>query len=172
MKWMLFVFGFWISAIIIRTVLYRNFRETERSNAAFHSGAGCVQQGENAMKGLVSILALAIGLAFTLPAFAGDVAIAKTEADCKKAGGSGMLRPITCAERCNDFLTWGRRLRVGKPSPSALGRYFHSRQPRSRLWLMQASGPTWPSSSPPNTESGAPQGCELLLKGMSNSNRG
>ena len=38
------------------------------------------------MKGLASILALALALAFTGPAFAGATA-AKTEADCTKAGG-------------------------------------------------------------------------------------
>ena len=51
------------------------------------------------MKGLISILALAIGLAFTLPAFAGDVATAKTEADCKKAGGMWDAATNTCAEK-------------------------------------------------------------------------
>jgi uncharacterized membrane protein len=39
------------------------------------------------MKSLVSMLALAIALAFTGPAFAGDVATARTKPDCEKAGG-------------------------------------------------------------------------------------
>jgi ABC-type nickel/cobalt efflux system permease component RcnA len=51
------------------------------------------------MKGLISILALAIGLAFTLPAFAGDVATAKTEADCKAAGGVWDAATNACAAK-------------------------------------------------------------------------
>jgi hypothetical protein len=39
------------------------------------------------MKTLVSALAMALALAFTGPAFAGDVATAKNAADCSKAGG-------------------------------------------------------------------------------------
>ena len=39
------------------------------------------------MKSLISILAVTIALAFTGPAFAGDVTTAKTAADCKAAGG-------------------------------------------------------------------------------------
>jgi hypothetical protein len=40
------------------------------------------------MKTLISIFAVALALAFTGPAFAGDVTAAKTEADCAKAGGT------------------------------------------------------------------------------------
>jgi ABC-type nickel/cobalt efflux system permease component RcnA len=50
------------------------------------------------MKGLVSILALAIGLAFTVPAFAGDVTAAKTETDCAKAGGTWNATTKMCEE--------------------------------------------------------------------------
>ena len=50
------------------------------------------------MKGFASILALALALAFAGPAFAGDVTAAKTEADCKAAGGYGMW-DNTCAEK-------------------------------------------------------------------------
>jgi hypothetical protein len=50
------------------------------------------------MKGLVSILALALALAFTGPAFAGAAA-AKTEADCVKAGGSWDAATKACAEK-------------------------------------------------------------------------
>jgi hypothetical protein len=50
------------------------------------------------MKGLVSILALALALAFTGPAFAGATA-AKTEADCTKAGGTWDAATNTCAEK-------------------------------------------------------------------------
>jgi hypothetical protein len=39
------------------------------------------------MKTMISIFAMALALAFTSPAFAGDVTAAKTKADCKKAGG-------------------------------------------------------------------------------------
>ena len=39
------------------------------------------------MKTLISIFAVTLALAFTGPAFAGDVTTAKTKADCHKAGG-------------------------------------------------------------------------------------
>ena len=51
------------------------------------------------MKGLVSILALALALAFTGPAFAGDVTTAKTEADRTKAGGVWDAATNTCAAK-------------------------------------------------------------------------
>ena len=51
------------------------------------------------MKGLVSIFALALALAFAGPAFAGDVTAAKTEADCTKAGGTWDAATNTCAEK-------------------------------------------------------------------------
>ena len=51
------------------------------------------------MKGLVSILALALALAFTGPAFAGDVTAAKTEADCTKAGGVWDAATNKCAPK-------------------------------------------------------------------------
>jgi hypothetical protein len=51
------------------------------------------------MKSLVSILALALALAFTGPAFAGDVTAAKTEADCTKAGGMWDAKTNTCSEK-------------------------------------------------------------------------
>jgi hypothetical protein len=50
------------------------------------------------MKGLTSMFALAIALAFTGPAFAGAAA-AKTEADCVKAGGTWDAATNTCAEK-------------------------------------------------------------------------
>jgi flagellin-like protein len=50
------------------------------------------------MKGLTSIFALAIALAFTGPALAGAAA-AKTEADCVKAGGTWDAATNTCAEK-------------------------------------------------------------------------
>jgi hypothetical protein len=50
------------------------------------------------MKSLISILAVAIAVAFTGPAFAGDVTAAKTYADCVKAGGIWDARTNTCAE--------------------------------------------------------------------------
>ena len=50
------------------------------------------------MKGLLSILALALALAFTGPAFAGATA-AKTEADCKAAGGMWDAATNTCSEK-------------------------------------------------------------------------
>jgi hypothetical protein len=51
------------------------------------------------MKGVASILALGLGLAFAGPAFAGDVTAAKTEADCKAAGGMWDAATNTCAEK-------------------------------------------------------------------------
>jgi hypothetical protein len=51
------------------------------------------------MKGLISVFALAVALAFTGPAFAGDVKSAKTAADCQKAGGMWDAATNTCAEK-------------------------------------------------------------------------
>ena len=39
-------------------------------------------------KVVAAVVALGLAVAFTAPAFAADVAKAKTEADCKKAGGT------------------------------------------------------------------------------------
>jgi hypothetical protein len=50
------------------------------------------------MKTLVSTLALALALAFTGPAFAGDAAMAKTQADCEKAGGKWDAQTSKCSE--------------------------------------------------------------------------
>src|SRR5262249_20261316 len=44
-------------------------------------------------------LALALALAFTGPAFAGDVTAAKNEADCKKAGGEWDSKMNMCMEK-------------------------------------------------------------------------
>jgi hypothetical protein len=51
------------------------------------------------MKTIVSMLALALALGFTGPAFAGDVTKAKTEANYTKAGGTWDADAKTCAER-------------------------------------------------------------------------
>jgi hypothetical protein len=51
------------------------------------------------MKSFVSIIAIAMALAFTGPAFAGDVKAAKTEADCTKAGGMWDAATSTCSEK-------------------------------------------------------------------------
>jgi hypothetical protein len=51
------------------------------------------------MKTLVSTFALALALAFTGPAFAGDVTTAKTEADCQKAGGTWDAATKACSEK-------------------------------------------------------------------------
>jgi hypothetical protein len=51
------------------------------------------------MKALISIFAVALALAFTVPAFAGDVTAAKTEADCTKAGGMWDAATNTCSEK-------------------------------------------------------------------------
>ncbi len=51
------------------------------------------------MKTLISMLALALALAFTGPAFAGDVTTAKTQADCEKAGGTWDAATSKCSEK-------------------------------------------------------------------------
>lgn len=51
------------------------------------------------MKTLVSSLALAVALAFTGPAFAGDVSTAKNQADCEKAGGLWNAETSLCSEK-------------------------------------------------------------------------
>ena len=51
------------------------------------------------MKALTSLFVLAVGLAFTGPALAGDVTTAKTEADCKKAGGEWDSKMNMCMEK-------------------------------------------------------------------------
>ena len=51
------------------------------------------------MKTLLSIFALTLALAFTGPAFAGDVTAAKTEADCAKAGGTWNATTKMCVEK-------------------------------------------------------------------------
>ena len=82
------------------------------------------------MKGLISVFALAVALAFTGPAFAGDVKAAKTAADCQKAGGRWDAATNTCGEKKGYCPIWlfaseGRRLpRSNHPSgqsPSRTG---------------------------------------------------
>jgi hypothetical protein len=51
------------------------------------------------MKTLVSSLALALALAVTGPAFAGDVSTAKNQADCEKAGGLWNADTSLCEEK-------------------------------------------------------------------------
>jgi hypothetical protein len=51
------------------------------------------------MKALVSILAMALALAFTGLVFAGDVSAAKTAADCHKAGGMWDAKTNTCSAK-------------------------------------------------------------------------
>jgi hypothetical protein len=57
------------------------------------------RKGENALKTLISIFAVTLALAFTGPAFAGDVTAAKTEADCAKAGGTWNATTKVCEEK-------------------------------------------------------------------------
>jgi len=51
------------------------------------------------MKSLISILTVALALAFTGPAFAQDVTTAKTQADCEKAGGMWDAATSKCSEK-------------------------------------------------------------------------
>jgi len=51
------------------------------------------------MKALISMLAVALALAFAGPALAQDVKTAKTAADCAKAGGVWDAATNTCSEK-------------------------------------------------------------------------
>ena len=51
------------------------------------------------MKGLLSMLAVALALAATGPAFAGDVTKATTKAACDKAGGMWNDAKKMCSEK-------------------------------------------------------------------------
>ena len=51
------------------------------------------------MKTLMSMLALAVALAFAVPAFAGDVTTATNQADCEKAGGMWDASSNKCSEK-------------------------------------------------------------------------
>ena len=51
------------------------------------------------MKIVISTFAMAITLAVTGPAFAGDVSKAKTEADCQKHGGMWDAKTNMCSEK-------------------------------------------------------------------------
>ena len=57
------------------------------------------RKGENAMKTFISIFAVTLALAFTGPAFAGDVTAAKTKADCHKAGGMWDAKTSACSAK-------------------------------------------------------------------------
>ena len=81
-----------------RTPPPRRAREKRRPWLSLKAGAFS-RKGENVMKTLVSIFAGALALAFTGAAFAGDVTKAKTEADCKAAGGMWDAETNTCAEK-------------------------------------------------------------------------
>jgi hypothetical protein len=49
------------------------------------------------MKTLISIFALTLVLAFTVPAFAGDVTAAKKAKQCQKDGGNWDAKSKTCS---------------------------------------------------------------------------
>jgi hypothetical protein len=51
------------------------------------------------MKTLISMFALALALAFTSPAFAGDVTKATNAADCEKDGGMWDASTNKCKEK-------------------------------------------------------------------------
>jgi hypothetical protein len=51
------------------------------------------------MKALISTLAVAVALAFTGPAFAGDVTKATDKASCDKAGGTWDETAKKCSEK-------------------------------------------------------------------------
>jgi hypothetical protein len=56
-------------------------------------------KGRNPMKALISMFALALALAFTGPAFAGDVTKATDKASCDKAGGVWDDTAKKCSEK-------------------------------------------------------------------------
>ena len=49
------------------------------------------------MKTLISIFALTLAIAFTVPAFAGDDAAKKAEEQCQKDGGNWDAKSQTCS---------------------------------------------------------------------------
>ena len=51
------------------------------------------------MKTLVSTLVVALAVAFTGPAIAGDVSKATTKAECKEMGGKWKVATKTCVEK-------------------------------------------------------------------------
>jgi hypothetical protein len=51
------------------------------------------------MRTIAYALALALGVAFASAAFAGDVTMAKTKADCDKAGGVWDATTNTCVAK-------------------------------------------------------------------------
>ena len=51
------------------------------------------------MRTIAYALALALGVAFATSAFAGDVTMAKTKADCDKAGGMWDATTNTCKSK-------------------------------------------------------------------------
>ena len=51
------------------------------------------------MRTLISTFVLALALAFTGPALAGDVTKAKNQADCEKAGGMWDAATSKCSEK-------------------------------------------------------------------------
>jgi hypothetical protein len=55
--------------------------------------------GRKPMRTIAYALALALGVAFTASAFAGDVTMAKTKADCDKAGGMWDATTNTCTAK-------------------------------------------------------------------------
>jgi len=54
---------------------------------------------ESVMRTLISTLAVAVALAFTGPAFAGDVTKATDKASCDKAGGTWDETAKKCSEK-------------------------------------------------------------------------
>ena len=54
------------------------------------------------MKTLISTFALALALAFTGPAFAGDVTQAKNRQTARKLAACGMLKPISARRSSNN----------------------------------------------------------------------
>ena len=55
------------------------------------------------MKTLISMLTIALALAFTGPAFAGAVSKATTKAECDKAGGVWNAQANNCSKKSGGY---------------------------------------------------------------------
>ena len=83
----------------VRRFFFVFLRWNKRHQALFSYPPEYKRNGENVMRTLVSMVALALALAFTGPAFAGDVTKAANAADCEKAGGMWDASTNKCSEK-------------------------------------------------------------------------
>jgi len=62
------------------------FQERRSCKAGSSDGVLVQRKGENVMRSLISILVVAVAVAFTAPAFAGPGSTITNREDCEKAG--------------------------------------------------------------------------------------